>query len=212
VEPTTPANTAAPSATATPDRSPPAATGASGRVAVSIRPVSPADGTFAVDLAKPPLIDWVAVGARADLKQVRAKAQIAKPLLTVEQPGTATSAPGPFSTSWSAGLPEQSHDGATDWLMAQAQPGLTVILARSSESRTVKLFAGTRDVRGTLVVTGPGLARKRMALGPASSQARGLVVTVVLPPTTGPTRLQLTGSPDGPAPRVYLAAATVTTR
>jgi len=184
-------------------------TAAPGRVDVSVQPLSSAATGTAVELGGPELIDWLAVGTRADLKQVRAKDRAANPVLAVEQPGSATSVVGPFSTSWTAGLPEQSHDRATDWLMADGRSGLTMTLIASSRPRILLLYAGTRDLRGTLSISGKGLASQRTALGAASRTAQGLVITVSLPPATGQTVIRLNGSPDGPTPKVYLAALTV---
>jgi hypothetical protein len=179
------------------------------QVKVAVRPVAPTEAGAPVDLTRSGVLDWVVVGARADLKQVRAKAGSAAPLITVDQPDTATSVDGPFSTSWSGGAPEQDHDAATRWLRVDGETGLTLVLAGSSEPRTLVLHVGTQDLRGRLSISGKGLSASRTALGPASSTAQGIVVTVSLPPTTGRTQIRLSGSADGTAPGVYLAAATL---
>jgi hypothetical protein len=62
------------------------------KVPIAVQPISQI-GTE-VNLSRPPLTDWLAVGARADLKQIRAKATADTPLLTIEQPPTATSVIG----------------------------------------------------------------------------------------------------------------------
>ena len=177
-------------------------------VEVAVEPLSQVG--MPVDLSRPPLIDWLAVGARADLKQVRAKAAAGTPLLSVEQPPTATSVTGLFSTSWTAGFPEQTHDAAVRWLKADAKPGLTLVLTRSSQARTVLLFAGTQDLQGTVAISGKGLTPSRTALGAVSATPQGIVITLSLPPAKGPTRIQLSGTAAGPMPSVYLAAATLT--
>jgi len=178
-------------------------------VQVAVEPVSQI-GT-AVDLSRPPLLDWLAVGARADLKQIRAKATAATPLLTIEQPPTATSVTGLFSTSWIAGIPEEDHDDAVRWLKADSKPGLTLVITRSSKARTLTLFAGTQDLRGTVAISGKGLTPSQTTLGAASAMPQGIVVTLSLPPTKGPTRVHLSGAAAGPTPSVYLAAATLAT-
>jgi hypothetical protein len=215
-EPSTPERPAKPST----DRSAPVPPATSDRTAKARRPDEPvtvsvravAPGT-PVDLSRPPLTDWLAVGTRSDLKQVRAKA--GSGTLGLEQPESATSVPGPFTVSWTDGLPEQSHDNALDWLQADAEPGLTATLAAAGKPRTVILYAGTRDLHGTLTVTSPGLATTETsfpAAGPDASSspvATGWAVTLTLPPTSSPTHLHLSGTPDGPNPTVQLAAVTV---
>ena len=201
VKPSTDRNTPVPPATSdrTTKARPPA-----DPVTVSVRAVAP--GT-PVDLNRPPLTDWLAVGTRNDLKQVRAKAGSGD--LGLEQPSSATSVPGPFRVSWTDGLPEQNHDDALDWLQAAAEPGLTVTLTAAGKPRTVVLYAGTQHLHGTLTTTGPGLATTKTSFPTADPGPAGWLITLSLPPTSSPTHLHLSGAPDGPKPTVQLAAVTV---
>jgi hypothetical protein len=143
---------------------------------------------------------------------VRAKASATAPVIMVNQPSLASSEVGPFRISWTDGLPEQNHVDATGWLKSEGSSGLSVQLQASSRPRTVILYGGAGDLRPTLSISGGGVTVAETSLGRGSQPAHGLVVTVSLPPTTGPTRIQFGGRVDGPAPAVYLAAVTVQLR
>lgn len=163
-----------------------------------------------IDLSRPVLQDWLVLGARADLKQVRAKAGAADPQITLDQPAQATSVTGPFRISWTDGVPEQDHTGADAWLAAPARPGLSVSIAASTRPRTVVLYAGAVGSDATLSVSGTGITTRRTQLGPATQQGRVLLVTISLPVTSGPTRILLQGSADDePKAQVYLAGVTL---
>jgi hypothetical protein len=174
-------------------------------VQVAVQPITQI-GTE-VTLSRPPLTDWLAVGARADLKQVRAKANATEPMVTVEQPETATSVISPFSASWTGGFPEEDHDAATRWLRADPNPGLTVVLTRSNKARTLTLFAGTQGLQSTVAISGKGLTPSQTPLGAASPMPQAMVITLSLPPTKGPTRVHLSGATAGSMSSLYLAAA-----
>jgi hypothetical protein len=200
---------ASPTASRPPTRSTPVTPSSPAPGRVKVRPLPPTGAGTAVDLTRTAGLDWLVVGARADGKQVRAKATVASPVVTVEQPGSATAGPGPFSTSWTAGFPEQSHHNATGWLGTDGAAGLTLTVAASRKPRTVLLYAGIQDLRGTLSIGGRASTPKRTPLGVASA-ARAFVITVFLAPATDPVVIRLSGSPQGPTPRVYLAAVTAT--
>jgi hypothetical protein len=206
-----PGETSTTSTSTTSTSRPPKGTGTPnppGRAAtVKVSTAAAAATGIGVDLRRPPLTDWIAVGSRSDLKQVRAKAAAAEPVLTFAQPSSATSVAGPFSTSWTVGLPEETHTAATDWLMTDGESGWTVTVAAGAP-RTVVLYAGTSDLRGTVAVTGKGLTAKRALLEPAASAAEPVIITVTLPSTTAVTRIRLSGTADGTAPSAYLAAVT----
>jgi hypothetical protein len=180
------------------------------RVQVSVQPLDRDTTGSPVDLTRPALTDWLAVGTRQDGKQVRAKAPANDPVLTVDQPDSATSTTGPFAVSWNDGLPEQNHDAATRWLKVNGTTGPEVIVAAADRPRTVVLHAGLQDLQGTLTVNGKTLAPKRTSLHSGSTAARPLVLTVALPPTTAVTRIQVTGTVAGSSPAVYLAAVSIT--
>jgi hypothetical protein len=115
-------------------------------------------------------------------------------------------------TSWTDRLPEQNHIDAPTSLKSDGRSGLSATISPSSQPRTVVLHAGASDLRPALSISGEGIAASQTLLGPASQLPQGLVITVSLPATSGPTQLQLGGSADGPAPEVYLAAVTVRLR
>jgi hypothetical protein len=158
--------------------------------------------TRAVDLG-PGLVDWVAVGVRRDLRQVRA--ETSSPLVTVDQPAGSTSEPGPFRISWSDGQPEEDHQDAGDWL--QSTDPLEVTVAASDHSRTVVLQAGTAGSRARLSIDGSDVSSSHTAIGAASSSPRGVVVTVKLPATTGSVNLKLV--PGEANSKIYLAAVSI---
>jgi hypothetical protein len=192
------------------DPTAPASTGSgTGTEAVSVRALN-AGATEALGLTGGGLRDWLVVGGRADLKQVRLKGTTAAPLVAVTQPAKATSVAGPFRVSWQDGVPEQSHTGADRWLQSGGEAGLTVTVAASSSPRTLTLFAGAQDLDATLSFTGTVLDGLTQAVTVASTGARqGFVVTVTLPPTSDLVQLKLGGTANGPAPRVFLAALTL---
>ena len=163
--------------------------------------------TRAVDLDPARVLDWLAIGARSDLEQVRAEIDV--PLITASQPASATSTPGPFRVSWVGGQPEEDHDDAADWLRVTGPDSLTVTVSASTRSRTVVLYAGTARARARLSIDGAGVASDRTLIGSASSAARGAVVTVTLPPSTGPVHLKLGPTAAAPTSEIYLAAVTV---
>jgi hypothetical protein len=175
--------------------------------AVTVTVDRPTAATTPVDLSAGSGSDWIAVGARADLKQVRAKARAAQPLLTVEQPPGAGVLPGPYRVSWVGGLPEQDHDDATTWLARSGPDGLDVVVAASTRARTVVLRAGAGDLEADLTVRGQGLTGTRTSLGTFTGPARAVVVTVRLP-ASGAVTLSLGGHPVGETPTVGLAAVT----
>lgn len=168
------------------------------------------DSTEDVVLGRTPMLDWLAVGSRADLQQVRATAAGGSPVITLDQPLGATSVAGPYRVSWSGGTPEQQHENATRWLATEAGQGLNVRLASSRQARTIVLYTGAGDAETTLRVEARGITATRTEVGSAVGSARSFVLTVRLPPTTGPVTMSLTGSKIGPVPRVYLAAVTAT--
>lgn len=172
----------------------------------------PVRGTRAVDLGTPPLLAWLAVGVRSDLKQVRSEADAGDPQVSVRQSGSARSTDGPFRVSWRGGAPEESHADADEWLAERGEDGLTVSIAPSGAARTVTLYAGARDRRATLTVRGRGLDEERTVIGSTPGFTRGFVITVQLPPTTGPVTLTLGGERTGIRPATYLAAVSVAGR
>jgi hypothetical protein len=163
--------------------------------------------TTTVNLTSPPLLGWLALGTRADLKQVRSKN--GGTAVTVGQPASAGTEVSPFRISWTDGIPEQDHTGATTWLKSTADQGLSVTIPGAHDARTVVLYAGSKGLQATIEVSGDGMSTSPKALGSVSPLAKGLVVTVNLPPTGGPTRIQLGGTSDSPTAELYLAAITV---
>lgn len=169
--------------------------------------VMASSATRAVDLDPDRVLDWLAIGTRSDLKQVRA--EIEAPLITATQPASATSTPGPFRVSWVGGKPEEDHAAAADWLKVTGPDSLTVTVSASPHSRTVVLYAGTARGRARLSIDGPGLGSHQTLIGSASSTARGAIVTVTLPPSTGAVHLKLAATAAKPTSEIYLAAVTV---
>jgi hypothetical protein len=183
------------------------ASGHAARVTVeTLRPTA----TRSVHLGGPELLDWLALGTRSDLQQVRARAGSSAPAITVEQPATATSAPSPFRISWTGGLPDPVRTQASTWLMFKGPQQVSITVAPANRSRTVVLYAGTKDVRTALSIAGPGITTTSTPIGAASTEAQNLIVTVAVPPTTGPTQLRLLGTSIRPTSRIQLAAATLT--
>jgi hypothetical protein len=165
--------------------------------------------TRSVKLGGAGLLDWLALGTRPDLQQVRARGGAAAALITVEQPATATSEPSPFRTSWTGGLPEPARTGASTWLRFKGPQEVSVTLAPSERARTVVLYTGTKDVHAALSINGPGLVTESTPIGIPSAEPQTFVVTVSVPATTGPTRLRLGGTSIRPTSGLYVAAATV---
>jgi hypothetical protein len=177
-------------------------------VPVSVRRLT-SGSTEAIDLAAPPLLDWVAVGTRADLKQVRFKGRTAAPLVAVQQSSGATSTAGPFRSSWDDGVPEQDHSAAPNWLTSDGTAGMSLTLAGSDTPRTVVLYAGAEHLDAELTISGPSIGSHTSPIATVPGPAQGLVITVRLPATPGPNQLTLGGTAKGSKPLVFLAALTI---
>jgi hypothetical protein len=167
--------------------------------------------TKSVHLDGSELLDWLALGTRPDLQQVRARPGSTAGSITVEQPPSASSEPGPFRLSWTGGLPEPARAEASTWLRFQGPQQVSVTLAPSDHSRTVVLYAGTKDVHAALSISGPGIITESTPIGTSAAETQTLVITVAVPATTGPTQLRLSGTSIRPTSGIYLAAATVQT-
>lgn len=166
-----------------------------------------AGGTRPVSLGVEPVLDWVVVGARSDLKQQRSKQDSA--VIFVDQPAGAEPVAGPFSVSWTGGMPEQSRDDARTWLAQDAGAGLTIALAPSSTVRTVTLYAGARDADASLSVI-TAASTTKTSLG-SFAGARGMVTTVRVPATEDTVTLYLSGTAHAgrsDSARVFLSTIT----
>jgi hypothetical protein len=187
----------------------PTTTASSPAPTAKVSVTSPAAEARNVDLSEPGLLDWVALGARSDLKQVRAKTAAADPQLSLDQPAEATSVGGPFRVSWTDGIPEQDHLDAGSWLSAPARPGLTVNVAAAARPRTLTLYAGAAGTPASVTVSGTGLGTARTRVG-ASSPDRAMLITISLPAGSGPIRVRLHAvADDAPTARVFLAGVTL---
>ena len=168
--------------------------------------VQAAPSTPGIDLGAPPLLDWVVVGARSDLRQVRAKSAATAPLLVVDQPGTATAVPGLFRTSWTGGLPEQSHVAATRWLSVDAATGISVTVAASSSDRTIVLYGGTGNGPATITTRTGGTVTGAATVPGGSAGPQAFVVTIRVPAAGASTQVTVRSDPGGPTSVIYLVA------
>ena len=159
--------------------------------AVTVQRLS-AGATRAVAVGGEPVLDWVVVGARSDLKQQRSKAAGVSPVIFVDQPAAAERISGPFSVSWTGGTPEQSRDDARTWLAQDAGAGLTLALAPATRERTVTLYAGAGDADASLSMI-TAASTTKTPLG-SFDAARGVVVTVRVPATVDTVTLYLSGT------------------
>jgi hypothetical protein len=157
-------------------------------------------------------VDWIVAGSRADTETERSRdggQQISGPHLTGNP--AATSAPGPFITSWSGGIPDQSRLGSTNWLNVAGpvdgpETGLLLKVPASSKPATLVLYVGAGSADGTLKaqLTRQGTAtQSKLKAGPGGT---GYVVTIHFQ-TAGPAdtlAVQLTSGSGG---SIALAAA-----
>jgi hypothetical protein len=157
-------------------------------------------------------VDWIVAGSRADTETERSLyggQQISGPHLTGNP--AARSAPGPFTTSWSGGMPDQSRLGSTNWLTVTGpvggpETGLLLKVPATSKPATLVLYVGAGSADGNLKakLTAQGTATQTaLKAGPSGT---GYIVTIHFQ-TNGPSDTLAVQLISGSGGSIALAAA-----
>ncbi|WP_088318203.1 hypothetical protein [Kineosporia sp. R_H_3] len=194
--------TSRPDGTGTPSR-PGGGPARPGFPAPSLAPVG--SGERAVLLSTDVLADWVAVGARGDGRQVRAKRPASGGVFDVVAPAGAIVTPSPLLVSWSDGFPEQSRTGATTWLQGPRGGRWTITIDRVDVPRRLVVRAGGAPAGVRVDVTAPGRQPGRWVLGDNPAGPGPFTVALEVPGGAGPVTVTLT-----PADQDGLAVSAVT--
>lgn len=157
-------------------------------------------------------VDWIVAGSRADTETERSLSggqQISGPHLTGNP--AASSAPGPFITSWSGGMPDQSRLGSTTWLTVTGpvggpETGLLLKVPARKQAATLIVYVGASAADGNLtarLASQGAVAQTRLKAGPKGS---GYVVTIHFR-TSGPADTLEMRLISGSGGSIALAAA-----